>query len=346
MSQELFNKYINGSCSDKELEKLHDWLNSSSSRSLRKFVSDDWRTFVPANMAKEGEYDDLLHKIHHQINLNETRGQSISLYRRVLQVVTRVAALLFIPLLSLFSYILYDNARYGMLIQGAVDSIEVVAPMGARTVVEMCDGTTVNLNYGSKIKYPRIFTGDTRDVKLDGEAYFNVAHDASMPLVVETSGVNIKVLGTKFNVQAYADEPFVATTLVEGKVALNNINGDQPLLTLKPGDRAVMDKKSGHIDSFKCNVDNYISWMNGVLLFDNKPISEIVTTLSRIYNVDIEVDEALLGFTYTLTFVNDPLLSILEIMSTTTPIKYTISPRRRMANNSYSKQLIKIEKAL
>jgi transmembrane sensor len=87
-------------------------------------------------------------------------------------------------------------------------------------VVQLSDGTDVNLNYGSKIKYPRNFTGSTREIMLTGEGYFNVVHNPDQPFIVKTGKLNIIALGTEFNVQSYPDSPVISTTLVNGKVAI------------------------------------------------------------------------------------------------------------------------------
>ena len=152
---------------------------------------------------------------------------------------SRVAAILFLPLLGVVLYMLSNNNiksdRYADL---SVDSLEIISPIGSRTVVQLSDETAVNLNYGSKIKYPRNFTGDTREITLVGEAYFDVTHNPEIPFIVKTGKLNVKALGTKFNVLAYPGEEIIATTLVEGKVVLeqNEVNGNAKTIgAMEPG---------------------------------------------------------------------------------------------------------------
>ena len=100
----------------------------------------------------------------------------------------------------------------------SVDSLEVIAPVGSRTVVELSDGSVVHLNYGSRMKYPQNFSGETRSVVLTGEGYFKVAHNPDKPFVVSTGIIDVIAVGTIFNVNAYPENNNIATTLVEGKV--------------------------------------------------------------------------------------------------------------------------------
>lgn len=229
----------------------------------------------------------------------------------------------------------------------AVDSLEVIAPVGSRTVVQLADGSTVHLNYGSFIKYPRIFRGNVREISLSGEAYINVAHNPEKPFTVKTGKVNVTALGTEFNVRAYPDEKTIATTLITGKVRIDKAfpGADPvPLGSLVPGQHIRYNTETGNVESHKGRVDSYIAWKDGKLVFDNTPITEVTLELSRKFNVDIEVADEIRYLTYTVTFADDPLYLILDLMTETTPIAYKRIPRIKLADGSFSKQKISIEK--
>ncbi len=353
MNKEILIKYLNNNCNDSEFEELVRWVGTeASSMDGKAWVSDDWKTFAPDQETKEGKkYIELLNKIHHEINLRNCKSKN---ERNVLNLktvsgwLTKAAAVLFLPLLGVLFYLIsdynYGSQKYS---ESGADTVEVIAPIGSRTVVQLSDGTEVNLNYGSAIKYPRNFTGNTREIHISGEGYFDVAHDQNKPFIVKTAKLDIKVLGTKFSVQAYPGDDEIATTLVEGKVVIEKqLPGKkvEQLGVLVPGQHVSYNMNSGKIFSTKGSIYKYIAWKEGRLVFDNEPITGVAEKLSRMFNVDIEVDENAREFTYTVTFMNDPLYLILDLMIQTTPVKYTILPRKKQSDGTYSKQKIRIEK--
>jgi ferric-dicitrate binding protein FerR (iron transport regulator) len=228
----------------------------------------------------------------------------------------------------------------------AVDSLEIIAPIGSRTVVQLSDGTEINLNYGSKIKYPRNF-GNTREVTLSGEGYFDVTHNPDKPFIVKTGKLNVKALGTEFNVQAYPGDDVIETTLVEGKVVIEKtIPGEknQSVGKMIPGQHIAYNLNSDKITSTKGSIDKYIAWKDGKLVFDNESITEITEKLGRMFNVEFEVADNAKDFSYTVTFFNDPLYLILDLMKETAPITYDVLSRKRQSDGTFSKQKIRIEK--
>ena len=147
----------------------------------------------------------------------------------------------------------------------------------------MSDGTVVNLNSESELKYPVLFTGDTRTVRVSGEAYFEVAEDAAHPFIVETAGVKIKVLGTGFNVMAYPGDAESAVTLVHGKVGIQT---DRQQLVLQPDEQYVYQSETHRGTVRQVDATQYISWKEGILNFDKMPLDELARKLSRWYDVE------------------------------------------------------------
>ena len=228
-----------------------------------------------------------------------------------------------------------------------VDSLEIVAPVGSRTVVHLSDGSEIHLNFGSKLKYPQKFVGDTREVILSGEGYFNVAHNPEKPFIVKTANLNIKALGTKFNVFAYPGDEVIATTLVEGKVVIEKATSDgkEKLIgAMVPGQHVSYNINSGKIHSENGKVEKYIAWKDGMLVFDNEPIDQVAQRLSRMFNVEIQVDDKLDKYKYTVTFVDEPLFQILDLLTVATPINYRALPRKKNPDGTFSKQKIIIER--
>ncbi|MEN8118133.1 MAG: FecR domain-containing protein [Bacteroidota bacterium] len=351
MKKEILIKYLNNSCTDKEFEELTGWIEKeASNKEGKSWGFDDWKSFDPEIKEKdEKKYSALLNKIHHEINLkNQSKESSVITMRKVTSWLSRAAAILFFPLLGLMFYMLSNkNIQSDKYVHLAVDSFEIIAPIGSRTVLQLSDGTEVNLNYGSKIKYPGNFTGDTREVILLGEGYFDVAHNPDKPFIVKTGKLNVKALGTEFNVHAYPGDDVVATTLVEGKVVIEKIlPGEKTELVgaMIPGQHVAYNQKTDKVLSTKGKIDKYIAWKDGKLVFDNEPISSVAEKLSRMFNVDIEVADEIKDYTYTVTLVNDPLLLILDLMTEVTDVNYKVFPRKKLADGTFSKQKIRIEK--
>lgn len=352
MNKEVLIKYLNNNCTDKEFKELEDWLKNKSSTYVGKYWSfEHWKMFEP-DLKKEDEkkYSALLDKIHHKINLEHRKKSDSKVinFSKVAKWLSRASAILFIPLLGVVLYLLsYNNFQTEKFTDLTVDSLEVIAPIGSRTVVQLSDGTEVNLNYGSKIKYPQNFTGNTRNISLVGEAYFDVAHNPGKPFIVKTGKLNITALGTEFNVQSYPGDNIISATLIEGKVVIDKILSNEKsdrVGAMEPGQHVKYNKESEKITYSKGNIDKYIAWKNGKMVFDNEPITEVARELSRKFNVDIEVTEDIKDLTYTVTFADDPLFLILDLMTEITSITCKRFPREKLADGTLSKQKIKIEK--
>ena len=352
MNKEIFVKYLNNKCSDQEFEELAKWIKQNvQHKEGRNWSFDQWKSFDPELQEKdEKKYRALLDKIHHEINLKqrEKEGSKLITLSNIAKWLSRAAAILFIPLLGVVFYLLINNNiqadKYADL---TVDSLEVISPTGSRTVLQLSDGTEIHLNYVSKIKYPRTFTGNTREITLVGEGYFDVAHNPDKPFIVKTEKLNVKALGTEFNVQAYPEDDVVSTTLVEGKVVIDKILPGEKIEqigVMVPGQHVTYNLNTDEIVSSKVSTEKYTSWKEGRMIFDNTPITEVARELSRKFNVDIEVEDNIKDLTYTVTFIDDPLYLILDLMTQTTPVTYKMFPREKLADGTFSKQKIRIEK--
>lgn len=156
-------------------------------------------------------------------------------------------------------------------------------PKGYSHQLTLPDGTRVWLNTASSIHFPVIFNGNDRQVTLTGEAYFEVAHDASKPFRVAANGSMIHVLGTHFNVSAYSDEEHVVATVLEGAV---NVSRNGSNVELKPGEQAMVDSQTGRIRQSKIDVQSVMAWKNGYFRFDNEPIESIINQVSKWYDIE------------------------------------------------------------
>jgi len=202
----------------------------------------------------------------------------------------------------------------------------ISTPAGGQYQVTLPDGTKVWLNALSSLKYPTSFTGQFRTVELTGEGYFEVAKNKNKPFKLKTATQEISVLGTHFNVSAYADDAEIKTTLVEGGVAVKNFS---PLATgvLKPGQQAIFHSTGFSINNV--DVEEYIAWKNGFFMFNNEGIKEAMQKLARWYDVDIEYVGDFDGIYFGGSFSkNNSLQETLKILESTDKFKFKIEGRR------------------
>lgn len=160
----------------------------------------------------------------------------------------------------------------------------LITPKGGQYRVQLSDGTRVWLNAASSLEYPAAFNGNSRTVTLTGEAYFEVAKDAAKPFFVQMNGMAVQVLGTHFNINAYADEQQFTTTLLEGSVRV--VAGNQRM-TLVPGEQSTLEQYSGMLQRSAGDLENAVAWKNGIFTFRNDELAAVMRHISRWYDVDI-----------------------------------------------------------
>ncbi|MEX8547377.1 MAG: FecR family protein [Mucilaginibacter sp.] len=160
----------------------------------------------------------------------------------------------------------------------------IATPRGGQYQVVLSDGTKVWLNAASSLRFPVTFTGSYRKVELTGEAYFEVAKNKKKPFILNANGTNVQVLGTHFNVSAYADDAAVTTTLLEGSVRLVRA---ETIAILKPGEQGTSLNNQTTIKVEKADIEQVIAWKNGYFLFDNTDIHTIMKQAARWYDVDV-----------------------------------------------------------
>ena len=161
----------------------------------------------------------------------------------------------------------------------------ISVPVGGNYKVILPDGTAVWLNASSSLTYPLAFRGKTRGVSLQGEAYFEVAKNPRMPFVVQVNSMQVTVLGTHFNVNAYNDHTGIQTTLVEGSVRLSQ---GASQVVLKPGEQGNVDLSSSKIQVAQANTNKVLAWKNGYFMFQDDDIQDIMQQIARWYDLEVE----------------------------------------------------------
>ena len=203
---------------------------------------------------------------------------------------------------------------------------ELHVPKGKTSVVVLADGTLINLNAGSSLKYPSAFKAEgKREVFLSGEAYFQVTHDEKRPFLVHTNDLEIEVLGTHFNVQTYPDENKSNAVLIDGSVQVSPSSSKDNKVVLKPGMQASYTQGSAKLEIASVNTAPYTAWIRGQLYFDQTHFSQIVRVLERKFDVQIDIDnEQLKNEQFTAKFKAETLDQILKSFNESYAFDYDI----------------------
>lgn len=284
--------------------------------------------------------DDKLSKLHEQITDRLDVPVSASIVHQIIKSKSRenriyaYAAVFTLVLVALVSWWMMKPITVNRPFQLASTQAEQstnqlekhVIPNGKRSRIILEDGTQVWVNAGSKLEYSNNFLeGPTRDVYLKGEAYFDVTPDPSRPFLVHVQGVDIKVLGTSFNVKGYEGDPKIETTLVHGKISIAS-DSVYDHVTLAANQRAVFlkEKKRMFVEN-NVETDTYTSWRKGVLVFDDQPLREILPILERTFNVTIHTEDAhSLNCRFTAKIKNKSLNEVLDLFRASETIGYSI----------------------
>ena len=209
-----------------------------------------------------------------------------------------------------------------------IQYIETFTQRGEIKTITLSDQTEVTLNAESLIKYPTQFTRDVRSVELNGEALFNVTPDPVRPFIIKTENMNIKVIGTVFNVKEYTDDLISSVLVASGKVEVGLANG---LVMLEQNRQIRMEKTTGNIETISVDAINYLSWTNGTLFFYRTPIKEVVKILNRQFpQVNIELAEG--EYSYLLTGEYENKYLVEDILNS---IGYITGLKFKKANTKY-----------
>lgn len=204
---------------------------------------------------------------------------------------------------------------------------EAHSPKGSVSQLLMPDSTLVFLNADSRVRYNIESKNKTREVYLEGEAWFDVAKNKKKPFIVHTPYYDVRVTGTQFNIKAYKSDRELTTTLEEGQIIIGSTENFCMAkdIIVKPGEQVILDKDSRKISIRKVNTQWYTSWKDNKLVFVNMNMGELVVLLERKYGVDIEVnDKNILKLHFDGTIKNESIIELLEIIKHALPIDYKI----------------------
>lgn len=227
-----------------------------------------------------------------------------------------------------------DKIKYNPVKQSKVVQYnELSVPYGKKFELELSDGTVIYVNSGSVLKYPTSFlTGNNREVILKGEAFFKVAEDREHPFIVNSGSVNVRVLGTEFNISAYKEDMEISTVLVSGSVQLYDslsVGSQRSNVQLQPGERGTWSKNQQSFKTDKVDTSIFTSWVQGKLIFRDLPFKQIRSQLERHYNVTIvNANTELDNNTFSANFEEETIEEVLEILDRTYGIDYSIKENK------------------
>jgi ferric-dicitrate binding protein FerR (iron transport regulator) len=324
---ELISKYFKGTISSEEKESFERWIQSSKrNHSIFLALREEWEAtgIIPSDFHpdKVTAWNNILSSIIIPRIKREyfKKKYSFSL--------ASVAAIFLIPVLATSIWFYLSLKSHDSISEQQIASgwVKIDVPDGARIEFLLPDSSSGWLNSRATLKYPVVFDKH-RKVELTGEAYFSVKHIDQSDFIVSIPDMDIKVLGTKFNVSAYANAPYTFVVLEEGIVEVDGKTGvfNQRLL---PNEKILFNHKSNTLKLSKVKATRYSAWKDGYLIIENERLGEVVSRIERWYNIKIVIeDKELNNYRVRATFKDEPIEEVLKLLSITIPLKYNIEKR-------------------
>jgi transmembrane sensor len=317
ITPELLEKYFKGLCTPEEAARVTQAL---SGKHAPPPLPHDAEVFQ--GIDKRALRDDIWKHVQPSTQTKKTP------HRWLLPLQIAASLLVIAAAAGIFFY-QYHSAFVTIETQPVLAAHHVIqAAAGEKVRLTLPDGTIVHLNSGSTLTVPEKFTDTARIVRLAGEAYLEVAKDASRPFSVLTSRTTVRVLGTVFNVKAYPEEARTTVTVEEGKVRVSDTAGHHILLMR---DQRVTCIPNGNSLAAECvYAANYTAWRHGTLVFKDQTLSEVVTILERWYNVPVVIqNNKIAAHHFTGRFNNNPALAdVIKELSTVMQCRYDLNDKR------------------
>jgi len=350
--EETLVKYLAGSASESERELVLHWIHEHPDHQqyfdeLRSYYLLTKVNQKPSGFSKDESWKKIQARYYKAQYFAEMEQRKRSHRKTLLYAVFSSAAAILIAFLLGYSVFKGSWIRNNdpLRVQN-----EILVPLGAKTHVTLADGTKVWLNAGSKLKYPDGFSRESREVYLEGEAFFNVKKDNKKMFVVKTSNLDIKVYGTEFNVKSYPDENLIQTTLVKGSVAIetHSDNAHKKAVFLKPNQTAIFFKSTPAVRDLEipelknkpeiagecaekivispvANAVPITSWKDNRWIIVSEELDDLAIKLERRYNVKISfASEGIKKYRFSGTLKDETFEQVLQVIQLSAPITYLI----------------------
>lgn len=310
---QLVIAFLNHSISEEDAECLFMWVNEKEEN--KQYLLSYQKVNLATTFRKQSKYSS--NQAYLQF-LKRQKNMQTKVFVHRLRSFMKYAAVLFIC--AFIGFYLYNYL--GTNVHKAEEFI-VCVPNSKHSFFYLSDSTEVWLNSGSEFKYTSDYGTKNRDVYLKGEAYFNVRKNQQLPFLVKTDSVSVRVYGTKFSIRNYSDMETVKIALQEGKIALN-LESENDQLFVKPEEEIIYRKGQSGYSKKHIDIHNVADWRNGILRFDMEPLSDIIQTLKRQYNVDIQMESTTYNqkVFYGSFSINQSITEILDIVSASLDLQY------------------------
>lgn len=309
----LLPKYFEGKTTIAETERIEAWLKADAEHlHIARQLDALYLAVDTLDITRKIDTEKALDKVKSQAKVRKLSWWEWT---------ERIAAVMSVPLLiGILS--LYMTQQKPVVAQ----MIEVKTNAGMTTSILLPDSTVVHLNSESSLRYPTVFTEDSRQVELKGEGYFNVTHNAASRFVVSTPHHSkIEVYGTTFNVEAYASDAQISTTLIEGSVGFiyKNDKGELRKTMLSPKQKLVYSAQTGDVKCYSTSGESESSWKDGRIVFRNTSLEEVLHILGKRFNVEFHLtNKNLQNCSFTGTFSNQRLERIMEFFRISSKIRW------------------------
>lgn len=328
----LLLDYFSGTLLPSQKKAVEAWIEQSEqNRKIAQDIKYIYLTTETINDIRTIDSEKALRTVKTKIS----KRKKVSFYT----ICQRIAAILILPLLV--------STIYFATKEEPNEYIEVRTNPGMITVIQLSDSTKVWLNSRSFIKYPRKFQGKTRQVELNGEAYFSVHKDKSKKFIVNTPfNLKAEVLGTEFNIDAYKENNTITTTLISGSVKLSfqDKEHQEQSLVMKPNEEISYNNRTGNIKTREPYIPTLTAWKDGMVIFRNTPFEDALKILSKRFNVDFIVkNDALYKNSFTGPFDGQHLPLILEHFRISSGIQYHfIDPETKQEKEITKKTVVEL----
>src|SRR5690554_6503530 len=284
----LIGQCLSGNASPQEMRELEEWLKASSqNRKLYGYIKEVW-LMTHTEGHDENSVETIRDRIWAEGTGKELQRGGENPFPKTILYWSKVAAI-FLFLVGTWQLFLF--LKESPEIKETVAVVTKVTQSGQRSVHLLPDGTKIWLNGGSSLFYPEAFADTVRWVRLEGEAFFDVAKDLKKPIVVEAADTQTQVLGTAFNVKAYPEDQEIKISLLEGKVQVHDTKKVESVLLL-PGEEILADKETGMFTKHQFKHEQTFGWKDGILLFDGVDFDEFKKAIAQWYGVEVIVKGA------------------------------------------------------
>jgi len=335
--EDLLFFYFEGTLGQKDREEVEKWkVASEENRQLFADSLSVWENLDQLRRMRKYDSGKAIQKVYSRIQLQKKLS--------VFEILQKVAAVLILPLIITTIYFAIHKRPQPESVS-AWNTLKT--PAGMRSEFILPDSSKVYLNSTTTLSYPIAFKNDIREVNLTGQAYFEVAENKKVPFIVNTGKINIEVTGTEFQAANYPNENLTEIILIKGGINLYQgayYKGKKCLYEMDPGQRAYLESGDEKMVIEPVDVQEYISWKSGILMFRDDPMPEVVRRLNRWFNVEIQlVGPEIKDYAYTATFENESLMQILDLLEISAPIDCKIKQRELKSDNTFSKMEIVIK---